>query len=166
VKGAAPAGEFADYSVKNYKPFASPDGGGFNVTLYRGTQRIANVHNGGYGGCFDWHWLVQDEATRLAAHVATLPEEEADLGGKKFTYKLDIDAFVDKLISDHVDRKALRALIKKFAFVTGKEVRYMRPGATADAARAFIQSKYPSAVILGDMPEDQALELYRSLASN
>lgn len=166
MTGAAPAGEFADYSVKNYKPFSSPDGGGFNVTLYRGTQRIANVHNGGYGGCFDWHWLVHGESQRLVAHVTTLPEEEADLGGKTFSYKLDIDGFVDKLISDHVDRKAMRALIKKHGFVFGKEVRYMRPGVAAGEARAFIQSKYPGAMILGELPEDEALALYRSLSAN
>lgn len=165
MTGSAPAGEFADYSVKNYKPFSSPDGGGFNVTLYRGAQRIANVHNGGYGGCFDWHWLVQEETHRLLAHVATLPDEEADLGGKTFTYKLDIDGFVDKLISDHVDRKAMRALIKKHGFVVGKEVRYMRPGVSAADARTFIQSKYPGAVILGELHEDEALALYRSLST-
>ena len=38
------------YSVKNVKTFNSPDGGGYNASLYFGKTKVANIHDGGYGG--------------------------------------------------------------------------------------------------------------------
>ena len=45
------------YSIKKLKTFASPDGGGFNATLCLGKTQVADLHDGGYGGCIDFTWL-------------------------------------------------------------------------------------------------------------
>lgn len=38
------------YSVKSVKFFDTPDGGGFNCTLYKDGKKVAHVHDAGWGG--------------------------------------------------------------------------------------------------------------------
>lgn len=87
----------------------------------------------------------------------------ADVGGKPFSYRLDIDGFVDELITVEEQRKAIARLVKKHGFVVGKEIRQMRGNVPEAQARAFIREKYPQAVMLADLSESEALALYRSL---
>ena len=43
----------AGFAVQGLRPFASPDGGGYNATLTHNGVAVADLHDGGYGGEVD-----------------------------------------------------------------------------------------------------------------
>ena len=47
-----------NYSIKSVKRFDTPDGGGFNCTLYADGKKVAYVYDEGRGGCLFYDWLI------------------------------------------------------------------------------------------------------------
>ena len=46
------------YSIKSVQRFDTPDGGGFNCTLYEDGKKVAYVHDEGRGGGLYFDWLA------------------------------------------------------------------------------------------------------------
>lgn len=106
------------YSVKNVKTFATPDGGGYNCSLYKDGVKIAECHEGGYGGCVEFHFVVKGEERAFYDFV------------KSFLYYCDYskkdvehspETFLEELINAEREKKALRARCKKYVVVKYKE---------------------------------------------
>lgn len=118
------------YSIKKLKMFASPDGGGFNATLCLGKTQVADLHDGGYGGCIDFTWLdsarngkVNDNPTfekefnKLLSAVL-VPEIDYDRERSEFKktgeFKpIGAEIYVHFLIDQLEIKKELRSLLRR-----------------------------------------------------
>mgnify|MGYP003624821929 FL=1 len=161
-------------TVKNVKTFDTMDGMAWDATVYIDGTKVGSAHNDGNGGGAFLHMSTEDEQ-RIEDHVKTLCW---------FRYDGETGSFVD-CDEDHPDgspqnaeilietlienaqqeRRMKRALKNKAALIIeGK------PGITTyswkgckqvtDRHLEKIRTKHPEAILLNDMPHDEALKVW------
>lgn len=118
------------YSIKKLKTFSSPDGGGFNATLCLGKTQVADLHDGGYGGCIDFTWLDSARNGKVnpnptfekdfAYFVAEImvPEiaynrEQDDFEKTNKFVSVGAEMFIHFLIEEVQIKKDLRSLLRR-----------------------------------------------------
>lgn len=118
------------YSIKKLKTFASPDGGGFNATLCLGKTQVADLHDGGYGGCIDFTWLdsarngkVNENPTfekEFNWFLSTIKVPGITYNAKRGEFEKNSDLeplgaewYVHFLIEDTQIKKDLRSLLRR-----------------------------------------------------
>jgi hypothetical protein len=111
------------------KTFYTPDGGGYNCTLYRDGKRVAEIHDGGHGGEIEIEIAWLDRSSRIMnveAGYCTYPEEtillnhvkgmyypaDTALGIKENSLTMGTSGFIGELVSDFEFEKKVRRLIK------------------------------------------------------
>jgi|DEB0MinimDraft_10_1074344.scaffolds.fasta_scaffold36120_2 hypothetical protein len=161
-------------TLKNIKTFDTMDGMAWDATVYIDGQKVGTAHNDGEGGGAFFHMSAEHEK-RLEDHAKTLPW---------FRYDSDKDDFVDCEV-DHSDGMAQNAemLIETLIENAEQEKRMKRtlkskaaliiegkPGITTyswkgckqvtDRHLEAIRTKHPDAIMLNDLPHDEALKVW------
>jgi hypothetical protein len=86
------------FDLKNIQKFRSPDGGGFNASIYKDGKRIGTVHQGGYGGCNEYHFKgMTDKDARMALKAAAAENGENGYESE--------DMFIEQLLNYKEDLK-------------------------------------------------------------
>jgi len=118
------------YSIKKLKTFSSPDGGGFNATLCFGKTQVADLHDGGYGGCIDFTWLDSARNGKVNPNptfekdfddfVAEIMVPEFDYDRKKQEFQktgafkpIGAETFINFLIDQTGIKKELRSVLRR-----------------------------------------------------
>ena len=126
------------YSVKNVKTFNSPDGGGYNASLYLGKTKVADIHDGGYGGCLEYDWI--DTTIGRTGKINPDPHFEKDFYAFLKTQKIpdfewsddekgfvDIpdvmitpsdDLFIGNMVNDFLNIKRMKSLLSRKVHVS------------------------------------------------
>lgn len=133
----------------------------------------ATARNDGHGGCTFLRPLpgCREELEKLDKYAASLPPEQTGMADpsdptKKFSYKHTADELVDRALYDYLDRQDLKRTLKRTIaiFHRGKVLQFKKgheiPRAKIDAT---IAKDYPGAVVLNDLPEDEALRLFKTV---
>tara|TARA_R100000808_G_scaffold19531_1_gene42363 strand:- start:295 stop:801 length:507 start_codon:yes stop_codon:yes gene_type:complete len=165
------------YSVKNVKTFDTPDGGGYNASFYCGKTKVANIHDGGFGGCIEYDWTNREVENDFYAFLKTtkIPDFEWDQekGGfvdipDKFITPTD-DLFVNNLVNDFLDMKLLKRALKKDVLVVKYDEGTVH--CTGDKPTPELVARYVEALsgeedknmgILNSLPFDEAWEIWRN----
>lgn len=124
------------YTLKNLKTFEGHDGMGFNATLYRGSKRVAKLHDAADGGMMSIYWEDRQEPKvpftfvnwqKKECTINVFPEEaalRAFLKDKVFTcpytgenHPMDIDIYLSELVDAHRNDKRLRKLCRDHIIV-------------------------------------------------
>lgn len=167
------------YTATKLKTFMGMDCPGYNATLCRDGKPVAEVINDGSGGETMFHWLdakARVEATiigyddkprqvtltveeaKLYAFVEALPPTEFQ--GKPM--RVSVDMYVEDLISDLEVEKAVKRALKHPTVLEGKAIFQWKKHPLDDKLRTYIRSKYPSGVILNDLPFADAVKAYKA----
>jgi len=177
------------YSVKNVKTFNTPDGGGYNATLYCGKTKVANIHDGGYGGCLQYDWLdttigrtgkfnpdqhfEKDFYAFIKTHKIPDFEWDDEKGGfvdipDEFITPTD-DLFVGNLVNDFLDMKHLKQALKKEVLVVKYDKGTIH--GTGDKPTPELVSRYVESLsgeedknmgILNSLSFEEAWEIWRN----
>jgi hypothetical protein len=138
-----------DLQIKGLKTWATHDGGGYQFSLYEAGKKVLFVHNDGNGGCLDLEPLDGgDFLQRLNAHCKTLPPRSLDyLGLKNETLPVDIEIFLEELLSNYEQAKQITKAKKKGVVFTlnGNEKEFYTL-ATLDMAKAiaYLDKHHPN----------------------
>jgi hypothetical protein len=159
-------------------PFASKETLCFTATVMFDGVAVATANNAGRGGA-TFFQRVSGKITQFAAaerFARSLPmpdddEDEAPKGRTRKTRpKADLEYLVHALACDMDAERMWQAAFKRdmrrVVFITGGKVQLSpraHPRAPAAVKRVYghIRTRYPDAVILNELPSDQALELYK-----
>jgi hypothetical protein len=154
-------------TIKNLKvaEFASHETLCFKCTVYVDGKRAFTAENQGQGGCNFYHpvkgqtYAIVKKAEAYAATVET-----------EFDFE-QLDILLDGLISTGQIENDVKKILKKVAFFDGTNIRTFKAPANQlglkgepSTYRDLIAKKYPTAIILNDLPLDEAVALYRSAA--
>lgn len=162
-------------TVKNLKTaeFASEETLCFNATVYIDGVRAFTASNQGFGGCNMYHPLKGDthetHLKRAEEWVAKQPEIVCDDlkdphdRNKPFSYQPDLDHFVGEAIANVQYEKELKKTLKKAAIFEGGKIFTYRCAIDHPKIRAVIEKDHPKAVILNDVPFEEALALVRDI---
>ena len=176
------------YSVKNVKTFNTPDGGGYNASFYCGKTKVANIHDGGFGGCLEYDWVdttigrtgkinpdqhfEKDFYAFLKTHK--IPDFEWDSEKRKF---VDIpnqfrtptdDLFVGNLVRDFDDMKLLKRELKKEVLVVKHDkgtVHGTGDKPTPENVAQYVEVALKEGMnmsILNSLPLEEAWEIWRN----
>jgi hypothetical protein len=149
INNSKGAKQMKNLSIKGLKTWASREGGGYQFNLYEDGKKVLFVHNDGNGGCLDLEPLDGGEfLKRLNAHCKTLPPRSLDyLGLKNETLPVDIEIFLEELLSDYEQAKQIAKAKKKGVVFTlngnAKEFYTLTISDTAQAI-AYLDKKYPN----------------------
>jgi hypothetical protein len=136
-------------TIKGLKTWATHDGGGYQFNLYEDGKKVLFVHNDGNGGCLDLEPLDGgDFLKRLNAHCKTLPPRSLDyLGLKNETLPVDIEIFLEELLSDYEQAKQIAKAKKKgVVFSLNGNTKEFYTLSILDMAKAidYLDKKYPN----------------------
>lgn len=153
------------YEVKNVKTFQGHDGQGFTCTLWREGKKVADVRDFAFGGEYEYDFISPAEEKILDDHVKTLPKTTNPYDN--VLMDMNTDMFVGMMIDDYETRKNVkRILSKKIIFQSKGELReYRNPQfirqwkANPEVIRRGVVGKYPDAIILNDLPIEEAVSL-------
>lgn len=167
-------------TVKNLKhaEFASEETYCFNATVYVDDKRFCYAKNDGHGGC-DMYWSISNDEKgsvlngQIAALDKKLKKERASefetherKDGSTFTIGPDFEWAVSDAVTSALFLKDMKGAFRRnwiftekgkkglFQIANHKESRHLMP--------THITKKYPGAVILNNMPEAEALVIFRS----
>lgn len=126
------------------------------------------ARNDGHGGSTDLFELEPGALEKLDAYTATLPPvvtniKDATSPNGFFTYNIDAEGLVNDALEEHLTRKKFKAALKHPLYVSGCECftqKVRKAGATREQISAAIKAKYPDAIILNDLPEEEAFALF------
>ncbi len=110
------------YSVVVHKTIRGREGDGYECTLYHNGKKVCYIVDVADGGEADIYDEDPTEMVLLEAHLATLPERVfkwrgADDNIIESSYKMDIYLFIEELVNDYEEVKALKRICKtKTAF--------------------------------------------------
>jgi len=176
------------YSVKNVKTFNSPDGGGYNASLYCGKTKVANIHDGGYGGCLMYDWVdttigrtgkinpdahfASDFYAFLKTHKIPDFEWDGEKGGfvdipDKFITPTD-DLFVGDLVNDFLDMKLLKQKLKKEVLVVRHAdgaIHGTKDKPTRENVAQYVEVALKEGMkisVLNSLPLEEAWEFWRN----
>jgi len=151
---------FGDYSVKNVKTFKGHDGIGMNCDLYRGKTKIADCHDGAYGGEIEIRFFgenrrkEEDLLQEICASLPLVPFEHGD------DYAVDMSSFVDDLANKALLEKDIKKMKKVcqtktlFKTSTSKIGAYsIIPSPPSESIRAYIKEKFGECEIFNDVFE-------------
>ena len=150
------------YTVKNIKTFVGMEGHGFNASLYRDGIKVAFVVDDASGGMVDFQWDDYTDPTHkeehlLEAHCQALPEVEVLKG---HTMKQDPELFVSRLVEDFNLRKRLKTSLKKKTIFLHNGIVLENKTIYTPTFHAQVHMKYPGAVILNALPDDEAWAIF------
>ena len=163
-------------SIK-YCDFASQETYCFEGVIYLDGKPFAHVDNDGHGGAdrvhthqkFNGDWM--DKFREVEAYFKSLPK--TDVG--KYEWAMDgfeqtLESWCHNQVCDHLTKKDLRRLLKRCIVAQVQEdnesrvVQWNKPKNKPDwLLKEHVKNKYPSATILNDISEPQALEIFRSI---
>jgi hypothetical protein len=126
------------------------------------------ARNRGHGGCTHLVEVVPGALAKLDAYAATLPPvvsniKDATSPNGFFTYKIDAEHLVNDALEEHLMRKKFKAALKYPLYVSnGKcfKLKLRETPATRDALHGSIKARYPEAIILNSLPEEEAFALF------
>jgi hypothetical protein len=114
-----------EVKLKNLKYFQGHDGmQGMNADIYIDGVKCMHVHDGAYGGCFEYYDYAHNNPKgdeikslikKLDDHIKTLPARTREFGGKKMTIKVDLDWFVTELEEAMAKEKAQKKMMRQMA---------------------------------------------------
>lgn len=157
--------------IKNIKhsEFASEETNCFEATLYIDGKKIGRVSNQGHGG--PDHFIGDDAKYREANEwcKANLPKwtmshDETDTK----EYDTDLEMHTGELLTSWLLTRDMRKTMRsKVLFQMpdeqGIQVMAFKYGRKIDQRHIdHVKAKYPSATILNEMPENEALKLYKT----
>jgi hypothetical protein len=99
-----------DYQIKNVKSFMGMDFPGYNLSLYKGKTKIAEVINDGSGGMTEFRYTNQEVKKEFETMLKSLPEYDDDFGEKSV---IDEEVFVYILLNEYEIEKKLKRECKK-----------------------------------------------------
>lgn len=144
----------------------------YTAEVYIDGELCATARNDGRGGnTFLRPYPGKRELlTKLDEYAASLPPVQTGMADpldptKKFSYKRTADELVDKALHEHLDRQDMKRTLKRtIAFYHDGTVRTFKKGHTFPRAQidAQLAKQHPGAVVLNDLPEDEALRLWTS----
>ena len=179
------------YTVKNVKTFDTPDGGGYNASFYCGKTKVANIHDGGFGGCLEYDWVdttigrtgkinpdphfASDFYAFLKTHKIPDFEWDDEKGGfvdipdKLITPTDEAYLFVGNLVNDFLDMKLLKRELKKNVLVVKYDkgtIHSTGDKPTPELVSRFVETlsgeKDKNLGILNSLPFDEAWEIWRN----
>ncbi len=113
--------------LKKVKTFQGSDGYGLNAEVYINGVYCTFVIDSGNGSCFDYqhnfrlgsdnhNTMIRERIKLLEDYIATLPNIVTDLGGDEpFSYKQDLDSYINQLVDDIRNAKEKIKFEKKIA---------------------------------------------------
>jgi hypothetical protein len=111
--------------LKKVKHFQGLDGYGLNAEVYINGVYCTFVIDEGNGGCLDYQHnfrlgsdnhnaMIKERIKLLEDYIATLPDIVSSLGGDEpFTYKQDLDSYINQLVDDMENAKEKAKFEKK-----------------------------------------------------
>lgn len=119
--------------LKKVSTFNGHDGMGFNADVFLNGVNCLHVHDGAYGGCFDYHLNIKNgndshnnKIKKIVAefdkYIELLPEIEVEsvlTNGKSFKLKPDRDYLIENKLQEYLFNKQLNTYQKK-SIVVGK----------------------------------------------
>ena len=88
-----------ELTIKSLKTWNSPDGGGFELSLYADGRMVARVYNGGQGGPNSYSWVKPDDEDLVEAYIESLPDDVRRRWVIDRFLEVTLDWLVDDLIN-------------------------------------------------------------------
>lgn len=128
----------------------------------------ARARNEGHGGSTDLFEVKPGALAKLDAYAATLPPVVSNIKDAKspngfFTFDMDSEGLVNDALEEHLTRKKFKAALKHPLYVSGGECftqKVRKASATREQISTAIKAEYPDAIILNDLPEEEAFALF------
>ena len=126
------------------------EGEGFSCELWMDGALVAHVIDEGGGGAPLYQWASREAASKVLAHVKTLPEKvyPAQKGMEAFSHPADEESFIWDLVMAHLDDKRVRRAAKtkllfKLKSDAGTDVAYRTLKAPySEQAAESVRKKY------------------------
>lgn len=157
-------------TLKNVKYFAamSEETNCFTADVCLDGVVSLGARNQGHGGSTHLVQVKLGALEKLEAYAATLPPvvtsiKDATSPNGFFTYDMDSEGLVNDALEEHITRKKFKAALKFPLYVSKGECfthKLRETPATRDAVRASIKARYPDAIILNSLPEEEAFALF------
>jgi hypothetical protein len=180
-----------DYTVKGVKTFHGHDGYGWECSLYNPEgKRVAIVVEDGWGGELQFHWMDgppkverveypmrnrytdkittakgTPEEAKLEAHVMAQPQQDSPFADDDSKMYINAEILVGDLVNAALLLKDLKKALKKLAISDGGQVFTFKCPPDHAATRQHIAKKYPDAVVLNDLPQAEALAIFKKQAA-
>jgi hypothetical protein len=100
-----------EYNIKNVKSFMGMDCPGYNLSLYKGSTKIADVINDGSGGCVDFRYVNKEVQTQFENMLKAFPKYYDSFYEKEVT--MDDETFVCILLDEYETNKKFKRECKK-----------------------------------------------------
>lgn len=143
----------------------------YSAEVWVDGKLICHVGNHGQGGCDEQRPIYKKTTNKDIERVnewlkANHPPSTYIAGGKEHSMAVDLELYCHFALDEWEDRKRLKALLKRtVVFKLGKDVRsYKGKLEGVQRAHAITETlrKHPEAVILNNLPEDEALKLFKA----
>lgn len=148
--------------------FASEDTNCFRAIVLLDGKRAIEVSNDGHGGCDKMHDLIPGSTKRLEDYAATLPKVTTDFNGttKPFTFQPTAETVIGDLLEEHLLLKDMRRALKRCVHFCASDGKIMvfKKTKWSPAVREIVHksiAKYPGAVVLNELTEEEALKLWK-----
>lgn len=154
-----------DITVKNIKiaEFASEETLCFEATVYIDGKRAFTAHNQGHGGC-NMYYPIKNKKTGEFDHtLLNKAEDWANAQKMEFDFE-KLGQIIDQLIEDFQIEKELKKTLKKAALYQDDKIFTYNCKIDHPKIREQIKRDNPDAVILNDLPFDEALEIFKKHA--
>lgn len=99
-----------------YSARLSEETNAFSADLYIEGKKAGITSNRGHGGPTDYHGINKegDELIRKAeAYCKTLPPEKFEMEGEEYEIEMDLENFIDNLVTKYIDNKELQKFRKR-----------------------------------------------------
>lgn len=157
----------------HHMPSLSEETNAYSADLYVDGQLIAHVSNRGHGGCDDQHpakGRTNADLQRVEEWIkANHPPRETGMklpSGEMFLMDITLETICGELLESHLASKKLERLLKRTVayFDPDKKAVYNFKGTLVAEQRAHAITdtlrKKPNAVILNNLPFDEALKVF------
>jgi hypothetical protein len=141
----------------------------YSANIYVGKTKVAEVSNHGHGGCDNQYPINKEKWQELVDAVNELPDEEKEIYGTTITLEPTIEQLCWDQVADYLQVQDFKKSIRnKVAFYTGEwngSFNYypLKSGIDKSKQRQAIAEilpqKYPGAVILNELGNDEILAL-------
>ncbi len=135
----------------------------YTATLYVDGKRFATVSNAGHGGPDEVHPISggYDQVQELNERIrATFPRS-----GFKYNpegYEQTLEGVCCDLVNEFLHRREFKKNLKKFAFIQDGELFTIKRAGSLTLERVKAASWAKGATFLADLPEEEALELFKA----
>ena len=173
------------YTVKAVKTFHGHDGYGWECKLYNSANKaVALVVEDGYGGELQFNWndweapKVETVGVNYKDEPHTYRDTPAESELRTFCLTLpkwgmhdgsmshkSMDIYMDELVNAALTLKDVKKLLKKVAITDGENIFTYNCKPDHPTVRETIAKKHPDAVVLNDVPLNEAVDYYMAVAS-